>query len=192
MEFLTRFGLLAVFVAIHPPFSSVAPEEVSLLYAGFLAGTARSAWWLSLLVGWAGIISADTLTWLLGSKVGLSPEGWMARRMGRERIARIDHFYRRYGSWAIVLCRQIPGLRFPAFFFAGAAGFPLSRFARYDALGGLITASVYVGLGATFAADFERLLGRAENIRELMMAGVAILAALALGFWLLRRLRARA
>ncbi len=191
MEILFRYGLIAVFLAIQPPISSFAPEEISLLYAGFLAGTGRHPLWLSLVVGWLAILSADTLTWLVGRKVGLHPEGFMARRIGAHRIERIDRFYRRYGSWTIVLCRQIPGLRLPTFFFAGAAAFPLGRFLRYDALGAMITAGVYVGLGAAFAEDFERLLVGAESFRQTLLSGVGILvAAVALG-WLLRRLYAR-
>lgn len=191
MEFLTRYGLVAVFLAIHPPLSSVLPEEVSLLTAGFLAGTGRAPLWLALLVGWAGILSADLLTWTIGRRVGLHPEGRLARAMGVSRIERIDHFYRRYGSWTIVLCRQVPGLRFPAFFFAGAAGFPLARFARFDALGASLTAAVYVGLGAAFAGDFERLLLRAEDVREWLFTGVLALVALGLAALLWRRARAR-
>ncbi len=191
MDFLIRYGLIAVFLAIHPPFSSVVPEEVSLLCAGFLAGTGRQPLWLALMVAWAGILSADTLTWTIGRRVGLHPEGLVARIMGASRIERIDRFYRRYGAWAVVLCRQLPGLRTPAFFFAGAAGFPFLRFVRYDALGGLVTASVYGLLGYAFADDFQRLLERAEQVREALLLGVGALVAMVAVALLVRSLRAR-
>lgn len=191
MEILIRYGLIAVFLAIHPPLSSFVPEEISLLYAGFLAGTSRADLWLCWLVGWAGIVSADTLTWAVGRRVGLEPGGRMARWIGPRRIERMDHFYRRYGSWAVVLCRQLPGLRFPAFFFAGAAGFPLARFARFDMLAASLTAAVYVGLGATFAGDFQRVLDEAESVRTAILTGLGVVVALSLLFLLVRAMRAR-
>lgn len=191
MEILIRYGLIAVFLAIHPPLSSFVPEEISLLYAGFLAGTLRTHIWLSWLVGWAGIVSADSLTWAIGRRVGLEPGGRMARWIGPRRIERMDQFYRRYGSWAVVLCRQIPGLRFPAFFFAGAARFPLARFVRFDMLAASLTASIYVGLGATFASDFQRVLAEAESVRQAILVGLGVIVTASLSFLLFRALRAR-
>lgn len=191
MDILIRYGLIAVFLAIHPPLSSFVPEEISLLYAGFLAGTSRTDLWLCWLVGWAGIVSADTLTWAVGRRVGLEPGGRMSRWIGPRRIERMDHFYRRYGSWAVVICRQLPGLRFPAFFFAGAARFPLARFVRFDMLAASVTASIYVGLGATFASDFERVLAEAESVREAILAVLGVIAALGVLFLLLNAVRVR-
>lgn len=190
MEILHRFGLLAVFVALQPPFSSAVPEEVSLMFAGFLAGTSRAALWLSLLVAWAGLVCADSLTWTVGRAVGLHPEGRMARLIGHHRIERIERFYRRWGPWTIVICRQIPGLRLPTFFFAGAVRFPLPRFLAFDAFAAVFTTSVYVGLGYLFADEFERLLARMEQAREILLYGAGALIAVGVAVALWRRRQA--
>lgn len=190
MDTLLEYGLVAVFLALHPPISSVLPEEVSLLTAGFLAGTGRQPLWLCLLVAYAGIVSADTLTWAIGRRLGLHPEGWASRMVGPDRVERIERFYRRYGPWAIVICRQLPGTRTPAFFFAGASGFPLARFLAYEMSAALLTAGLYVTLGLVFADDFEHLLAQIERVRSTLLGVVAVGGAVALVWVLLRRRRA--
>lgn len=189
METLLQYGLVAVFLALHPPISSMLPEEVTLLTAGYLAGAGHRPLWASLLVCYVGIVSADSLTWAIGRRFGLHPEGWAARLVGPHRVERIERFYRRYGPWAIVICRQLPGTRTPAFFFAGASGFPLTRFLSFEMSAALLTVGVYVTLGAVFAENFEELLARVERVRAVLLQLVAAGAGIGLIWALVRRLR---
>ena len=189
METLLQYGLLAVFLALPPPISSMLPEEVTLMTAGYLAGAGHRPLWASLLVAYLGIVSADTLTWAIGRRLGLHPEGWAARLVGAHRVERIERFYRRYGPWAIVLCRQLPGMRTPAFFFAGASGFPLTRFLAYEMSAALLTVGVYVTLGDVFADSFDEVLARVERARAVLLALVGAGVAVGLIWALVRRLR---
>ena len=134
-------------------------------------------------------MSADTLTWAIGRRFGLHPEGWAARLVGAHRVERIERFYRRYGPWAIVLCRQLPGMRTPAFFFAGASGFPLTRFLSFEMSAALLTVGVYVTLGDVFADSFEEMLARVERVRTLLLELVAAGGGVGLIWALVRRLR---
>jgi membrane protein DedA with SNARE-associated domain len=65
-----------------------------------------------------GVVLGDTGRLGARPSIGLQPTGWITRFTGRKRIEWIERFYARYGAGAIVFCRQIPGLRFPGFFFA--------------------------------------------------------------------------
>ena len=171
METLLQYGLAAVFVALLlTPFGLVIPEEISLLAAGALAKAGHAPYWASLLVGYSGIILADTITWGMGRAMGLRPTGWIARLIGTRQIDRIDRFYRRYGTWTIAICRMFPGMRLPAFFFAGATGISYRRFLRYDGSAALITANLYVYLGLAFADNLGRVVAWLNTFRE----GIAI------------------
>ena len=56
-----------------------------------------------------------------------------------------------------MFARQVPGMRFPTFFFAGASDVSLSRFYLIDGVSAIITVSVYFGLGYAFADDISEV-----------------------------------
>ncbi|MDP6934295.1 MAG: VTT domain-containing protein, partial [Myxococcota bacterium] len=117
METLLENGLIAVFVALLlAPFGLPVPEDISLLVAGVLVHWDKAEVWQALVVGYLGVVIGDCFVWTIGRKVGLHPSGLLPRLVGSEKIERITRFYDRFGDWAIVLCRQVPGLRAPAFF----------------------------------------------------------------------------
>ena len=121
METLLEYGVWACFLAlILTPFGLPIPEEISLLTAGVLIANDHSSWGLGWILGFLGCTLGDVVSWYFGRTVGLEPSGFVSRLIGEKQIEDVEKFYRRWGDWAIVIARQIPGLRFPTFFFAGA------------------------------------------------------------------------
>ncbi|MBN1335230.1 MAG: VTT domain-containing protein [Deltaproteobacteria bacterium] len=191
MDLLLRYGLVAVFVALlATAFGSPIPEDVGLLAAGLLAHHRPELLPWAYGVGWVGVCLADTVPWLLGHRVGLHPRGLLARFIGRRRSRRILAFYKRFGAWTIAICRMCPGMRFPAFFLAGATGMPLRRFWLIDGLAALITVGLWVTIGWRWGASITRALLWMERARVL---GVALLAGVVawLTWDLVRRWRRR-
>lgn len=160
LDSLLQYGLVAVFVALMlTPFGLPIPEDVSLTAAGVLSATGHATWVEAWIVGYLGVVGSDIVSWTFGRRVGLHPTGFIARMIGPEDIERIERFYRRWGPWAIVIARQFPGMRMPAFFFAGASGISLPRFLLFDGTAALITTTVFTWLGWAFADDLGRVLG---------------------------------
>ena len=144
----------AVFLALMlTPFGLPIPEDVSLLAAGILTATGHASLLHAVVIGYLGVLGGDVISWTFGRRVGLQPTGFIARLVGPEDIARIERFYDRYGSWAIIIARQFPGMRLPAFFFAGASGISLPRFLALDGTAAIVTVGVFVSLGRIFADD---------------------------------------
>lgn len=187
MDTLVRYGLIAVFVALMlAPFGLPVPEDVSLLAAGILAAKGHGTYVLALVVGYVGVVGGDIISWTFGNRIGMQPRGFVARLVGPDDIARIERFYRRYGAWAIVIARQFPGMRLPAFFFAGASGISLPRFLAYDGSAAVITTGVFVSLGYVFADDLTSILAFMDQFR--WFAGFAVMALLGFAVWrILRR-----
>jgi membrane protein DedA with SNARE-associated domain len=170
---------LAIFVALLlAPFGFPVPEDVSLLLLGVLVAKGATTYGTAFLVAYFGVLLGDMGVWALGRRVGLRPTGWISRLSGRKRIEWIERFYARWGPWAIVFCRQVPGLRFPGFFFAGATDVSLLRFTAFDGAAALITANVYLWVGGSFADNLDPIL---EWLQRFRVAG----AILALAFLLL-------
>ena len=190
--FLQQYGLAAVYGALVGAACGLpVPEDLTLLLAGVLVGRDHAVAWQAALVGYAGLLTADSLAWFYGSKVGLSPTGFFARLVGPEDVARIDRFYRRFGAWAIVIARLVPGLRFPAFFFAGASGVSYRRFLGIDAAIAWAPVALLLSLGAHFANDFERLAGHLESVQT-AGSGLIALIVIFVAYRIVQRRRARA
>jgi membrane protein DedA with SNARE-associated domain len=187
LDTIVRYGLVAVFVALMlAPFGLPIPEDVSLLAAGILAAKGHGTYGLALVVGYVGVVGGDIISWTFGSRVGLQPRGFVARLIGPDDIARIERFYLRYGAWAIVIARQFPGMRLPAFFFAGASGISLPRFLAYDGAAAVVTTGVFVSLGYAFADDLAAIIAFMDEFR--WFAGLVVMGLLGLAGWrILRR-----
>jgi len=163
VETLLEYGVFTCFIAlVLTPFGLPIPEEVSLLTAGVLVGKGHSNILIGWILGFLGVTTGDVISWYFGRRVGLEPTGFVSKLIGEEQIKDIEQFYRKWGDWAIVISRQVPGMRFPTFFFAGASAVSLGRFYLIDGLSALITVNLYFGLGYYFAEDIGRIQDHVE------------------------------
>ena len=159
-----KYGILTGFTALMlAPLGLPIPEEISLLAMGVLVGSGHSSVVYAWILGFLGVTLGDVVAWYFGRSVGLQSTGFVSRLIGEQQIRDIEQFYRKYGDWAIVIARQIPGMRFPTFFFAGASAVPLGRFYLIDGLAALVTVNLYLGLGYLFADDAKRIRENTEH-----------------------------
>lgn len=178
MDLLLENGLLAVLAALLlAPLGLPIPEEVSLMAAGAYARSGRAPLELALLVGYAGVVGGDCIAYGLGRRIGLHPKGVFGRLFGHQRLRRIVRFYDRFGVWTVVLCRQIPGMRFPAFFFSGASGMGLRKFLLLDGTAAIGTALLWGGVGWWLGPRLAESMSTVDNLRQVGLAvGVALIA----------------
>ncbi len=162
-HFLTAYGYWAVllFVAIEStgiPF----PGETMLLVAAIYAGaTHRLAIPLVIAAAALGAIVGDNLGYWVGREGGYR----LLRRYGRyirldERKLKLGQYlFRKYGDKVVFFGRFIAVLRAWAAFLAGVNRMPWGSFLLYNALGGIIWATLY-GLGGYFLGNnVHRLTG---------------------------------
>jgi membrane protein DedA with SNARE-associated domain len=179
VDTLLSYGLVAVFVAlITTSFGMPIPEDVSLAAAGVLAAKGHAPYWAAWLVGYLGVLGGDIIAYGMGRRVGLHPQGFISRLVGPEDIERIEQFYERYGHWAIVIARQFPGMRMPAFFFAGASGISPLRFLAIDGAAAIITTTVFTALGFWFADRLEWLVDQLSQFKQVGMVVLAVVVVL--------------
>jgi membrane protein DedA with SNARE-associated domain len=162
-HFLAAYGYWAVllFVAIEStgiPF----PGETMLLVAAVYAGTThRLAIELVIAAAALGAIMGDNLGYWVGREGGYR----LLRRYGHyvrldERKLKLGQYlFRKHGSKVVFFGRFIAILRTWAAFLAGTNRMPWAPFLLYNALGGIIWATLY-GLGGYFLGDnVHRLTG---------------------------------
>jgi Uncharacterized membrane-associated protein len=82
--------------------------------------------------------------------------------------------FSRQGVRTLLYAKFLPGLNTVAPPLAGVVGMELWRFLLFDALGTLLWASTFLGLGYVFTGEIEQVAVRAESMRGWSLA-VAVL-----------------
>lgn len=174
-------GLFLVIFAEELGIPLPAPGDVAIAWGGYLTTTGAIAYPLAYVAVIAGATTGSfCLYWLsrrfghpflmrFGPYIGLHPE----------RMARAERAFRRWGPWAVIIGRHIPGMRIVLSAFAGVFEFPTRTFVLCVLISSSIWAAIFLELG--------RLLGRSS--RYLFRLFPAHLIPLAIGFivliWLL-------
>jgi uncharacterized membrane protein YdjX (TVP38/TMEM64 family) len=153
------FGLLALDVILPVPSSIVSTA------AGVLLG-----FWTGAAIVWAGMMVAC----LFGYAFGARAAGAARRFVGDDGLRRADALMRRYGDYAIVLCRPVPVLAEASVIFAGLVGAPFGRFVVMAVLSNLGIAVGYTAFGA-FSMRIDSFL--AAFLGALILPAAAILIA---------------
>ena len=106
-------------------------------------------------------------------------------------VQRTENVFTRYGARALVIAPFIPGLTTLAPPLAGMSGMRLRRYLALDAMGDLLWATSFVGLGWLAGEPFFRVVGVAMDYAGSTAGFFAAALALYLAYKLLQRLRFR-
>lgn len=134
-------------------------EELVVLTAGALSRRDLLEWWIALAVCFVGVVGGDVILFLAARKLGgaaLKRERFR-KLLPPERMRKLQDFYRRRGPLAIVVARQIPGVRAPAFALAGIQRMDLKRFVFWDVIGACFNTPAVFFLGWLFSDRLEKL-----------------------------------
>ena len=186
----TYLGVLALLIAagVGVP----VPEDITLITGGVLAHEGYTALWLTMVVGYVGVVAGDLLMFRLGRRLG--PTIYTHPRFGKlftpERKRQIQTHFAKHGVLTVLVGRHTPGLRSPTFLVAGSTGMKFWTFFLADALSAVLTTPLVVWLGYKLA-DLSLAKHRLHRI-ELWAAAVLVVAAAgaALLRYLLRKRRA--
>jgi membrane protein DedA with SNARE-associated domain len=176
---LTTYGYIAVLVfvsieSIGIPF----PGETMLLIAAIYAGTTHHLFiHLIILAAATGAILGDNIGFLVGREGGYR----LLRRYGRyirlnERKVKLGFYlFRKHGGKVVFFGRFVAILRTLAAFLAGTNRMRWPRFLLFNALGGIVWATVY-GLGGYFVGDNIHRLTGPVSIITIVLATLIIIA----------------
>lgn len=161
IESLGYPGIVA-FIFLENVFPPI-PSEVILPFAGFLVERGELT-----LVG-------VTLAGTLGSVLGALPLYWLGRYWSREKLKRffagkgkwfmvseenVDNSFdrfQRHGSWAVFLCRMIPGLRSLISIPAGSFGMPIGKFLILTTVGTFPWTLLLTWIGTVLGENYDRI-----------------------------------
>ena len=151
-------------VWVYTPLFLIVFIETGLVFFPFLPGD-------SLLFA-AGVFSADggglnlaatLIVFYVAAILGNTSNYWIARFFGTriidsgkikaltpERMAKLDHFFEKFGGLTIVITRFMPFFRTFAPFIAGTGHMNFAKFTLFNAIGGISWVSLFVLVGYFF------------------------------------------
>lgn len=153
--FISHYGLFAVFGLMTLESALIPiPSEVTMPFAGFLAGLGIMNFWLAILVGALGNLFGSLLAYALGYYKGeewvrLAIKKWGKWLLMREsEYDRAKAWYIKYGHGITLASRLLPVVRTFISLPAGIAKMEVVSFGAYTFIGSLVWSGVlaYVGL----------------------------------------------
>jgi membrane protein DedA with SNARE-associated domain len=179
LQFLVRHGYFVLFGWVAAEQLGLPlPSAPLLLAAGALAGTGRLNAALTLALPVMGALTSDLIWYQLGRRRGVKVLQFLCRISLEPDscVRRTEGSFERHGAKSLLVAKFIPGLNTVAAPLAGIFGMRFSRFLLFDLLGALLWTSAFVGLGAAFRNQLERVADQALMLGKWLM--VLLLAAL--------------
>ncbi|MFC0677344.1 DedA family protein [Lysobacter korlensis] len=161
---------------VFPPI----PSELIMPLAGYLVAQGRMTMIGAVLAGTAGSILGALLLYYVGRWYGEDRLKRFADRHGRwltlssRDIDRASKWFAERGTWAVFVCRLIPGLRSLISIPAGIHCMGLGKFLAATALGTLLWTGLLVYLGNLLGENFERVGQYIDPVTKVVLGGMLL------------------
>jgi membrane protein DedA with SNARE-associated domain len=187
------YGYWIVFAAIAIESMGIPfPGETALLAGAAYAGASGNLNIVIVILGAAmGAIIGDNLGYLIGRYGGYRLLGHIARYtpLNQSHLEAAQRYFARHGDKTVFLGRFFALLRAWAAFLAGVNQMPWRSFLLWNALGGVVWATIYGTLGYILGNNLP-LLGRIVHMIGVVGTMLAIAFVLgAIVYWRMRRRR---
>ncbi len=142
------------------------PSMPLLLAAGALAGTGHMNFFAALSYAIVAAVAADSIWYQLGRRKGISILQLLCKISLEPDscVRRTEGLFSRQGARSLLLAKFVPGLSTVAPPLAGIFHMRPRRFLLFDALGSLLWAGAFLGIGYVFSNEIERV---AEHLAAL-------------------------
>ncbi|AND17151.1 DedA family protein [Rathayibacter tritici] len=183
-------GLLTLIETVFPPI----PSELVLPLAGFLAHQGRMNLVLVVVTATLGAYLGGLVLYALGHRIGTERSIRLLSKLplvDREDFEKAVGWFRRHGTWAVLVGRLIPGVRSLISLPAGAERMNLLVFSGLTIFGSGVWNGLLIGLGAALGTQYDLVDQYAGVLDAIIYSAIGVLL-LALVVRSVRRHRAAA
>ena len=183
-DFIVHFSYLGVALVIFGGGLGLpVPEDIPLLFAGYLCGRGIADLWIMLPFTFVVVVGSDCMVYWLGHRFGwrITQMRWFRKFLSPRRMAKAEAMYHRHGGKTLFAARFMPGLRTPLFFSAGVFKIPFWKMLTYDGLAALLSAPLFVLLGYYYADNIHWLIDSIDAAKPWVILGVVVFIAAAIG-----------
>lgn len=191
-NWLHAVGVMAIFLVLFVEcFGVPSPDEIILLFSGYLVSTHRFSFPLVIIAAVAGSTLGATGAYFLarlgGRKLMLKYFKFLFKTP--ERLAYWEDYFTRRGDIVVLIGRIISGVRAVISYPAGLFEMPYWRFLLYTIIGSTIWALLAVSVGWILGPHIVNALNATKRYEVPVIVGIVIL--LALWYWFDRRRKKR-
>lgn len=161
-SFITSYGYLAVFLLMTAESALIPiPSEVTMAFAGFLAGAGLMNFWLVVLIGALGNLFGSLLAFYLGRAMG---EEWIRvaiKKWGKWILVHEKDFdvalawFKKYGQGITFGSRLLPVVRTFISLPAGIAEMNVGKFAIFTFIGSFMWSAFLAYLGLKLGQNWK-------------------------------------
>jgi len=180
VEFLLHHGYVVLLAWVFAEQAGVPiPSLPLLLAAGALAGSHQLNIFASLFIVGFAAVSADSMWYELGRRRGIKILQFLCKISIEPDscVRRTEGIFSKQGARSLIFAKFLPGLSTVAPPLAGIFHMRPRRFLLFDAIGSLLWAGTFLGLGYLFSGEIERIAEHAASLGGWLV--VILLGALA-------------
>src|ERR1035437_8903779 len=189
---ITSYGYLAVFILMTAESALIPiPSEVTMTFAGFLAGVGVLNIWIAILIGAVGNLFGSLIAFFLGRKMG---EDWIRvaiKKWGKLILVHEKDFdkslawFAKYGQGITFGSRLLPIVRTFISLPAGISKMNTKKFALFTFIGSFIWSGVLAFLGLKLGQNWQMIDPYFRKF-QFLIVGLIILA---VGFYIYSHLK---
>ena len=189
---ITSYGYLAVFLLMTAESCLIPiPSEVTMTFAGFLAGIGVFNIWVAILIGAVGNLFGSLIAFFLGRKMG---EDWIRvaiKKWGKLILVHEKDFdkslawFAKYGQGITFGSRLLPIVRTFISLPAGISKMNTKKFALFTFIGSFIWSGVLAFLGLKLGQNWQMIDPYFRKF-QFLIVGLIILA---VGFYIYSHLK---
>jgi membrane protein DedA with SNARE-associated domain len=126
-----------------------APGDVAIMYGGYLTTTGAIPYPLAYLAVVSGAVLGSACNLTISRKYGRPFIQRFGKYVGvtEDRLVRAERLFKRWGPWAIIVGRHIPGMRIVLSALSGILGVPYRVFIPCVFVSALIWAAIFLEIG---------------------------------------------
>jgi membrane protein DedA with SNARE-associated domain len=165
-------------------FPLLVPGDAIIAYVGYgLRQGGSTAMWQAFIIAVIAILIGSSILFYLSKRYGQLVIRLLARFMfiKQKHITRAEKLFARYGVWAIIIGRHIPGMRIPVTIFAASSGISYVKFILSTFVSTFGWVILYLEIGSRFGGNFIALF---RDDAALTASVVCLLAVLMVGMHL--------
>lgn len=164
-QLIIQYGLAAVFLG------SGLEGDLSMVLGGVVSHQGYFRPQVAIAAAALGAFCADCVWYAVGRLHAQRLQDAAFYRKVGPRIAAVT---RKIGVWQIIAARFVYGTKNATMLFWGLHNLPLLRFVLVDAVGCVLGASFFVGLGYLVGDGAEALLGRVKRFEFLLLGALVV------------------
>ena len=160
MEIIERFSYFGLFLILFVEEGGIPLPLPGDIFIAATSALPKSNYFLIVLAVIFATLAGSTILFTVAQKIGhpLIFKYGSKIRITPEKIKKIEKWFGKYGGWAIVVGRLIPGLRIVTPIVAGLFGVSYKTFWLYTAIAAFIWANIYYVLGRFFGSVLSDII----------------------------------